>query len=272
MAFDPADQVAAISALFDKVSADYDNVGVSFFGPIADGLVRALDPQPGERCADLGCGRGAVTGRLADAVLPDGRVTGLDVSPGMLAQAEDALGDRPGVELVAGDASDPELPAAAYDVVASSLVLFFLPEPWEALRRWVGLLAPGGRIGLTTFGEFGPGWRALDALVRPWMPPLDPRTVGPDSPFASDAGMEQALSRAGAVEVTTTTNRIDLRFDSVEQWIRFSRAVGQRAAWDRMTPAESEQVAAQATEVFDGGEFGEDAFWQVVRYTLGRAV
>jgi hypothetical protein len=31
--------------------------GVDFFQPIAEGLVARLDPQPGERALDLGCGR-----------------------------------------------------------------------------------------------------------------------------------------------------------------------------------------------------------------------
>ncbi len=96
-----------------------------------------------------------------------------------------------------GDASAPDLPAASFDVVASSLVLF-LPDPRAALARWVALLCPGGRIGVTTFGAQSALWRELDGLLRPWMPPLDPRSAGPDGPFASDAAMESALATAFA--------------------------------------------------------------------------
>ena len=59
----------------------------------------------------------------------------------------------------------PTCLAASYDVVASSLVLFFLPDPAAALARWVRLLAPGGRIGLTTFGEEHPVWTALERAL-----------------------------------------------------------------------------------------------------------
>ena len=62
------------------------------------------------------------------------------------------LQHRPHVSARLGDVSAPELPDAQWDVVASSLVLLFLPEPAGAVRRWAGLLAPGGRLGVTTFG------------------------------------------------------------------------------------------------------------------------
>ena len=98
------------------------------------------------------------------------------------------------------DAGDPALPAASYDLISSSLVLFFLPEPVAALARWVELLAPGGRIGLATFGEEDPAWLAVNDLFKPWLPPgmLDPKVVGPDAPFSSDVGMEALLREAGA--------------------------------------------------------------------------
>ncbi len=64
---------ARIADLFDLVADSYDSLGVPFFGPIADRLVRAVAPRPGARALDVGCGRGAVLFRLADAVGPSGR-------------------------------------------------------------------------------------------------------------------------------------------------------------------------------------------------------
>ena len=52
-------QRETLRSLFDAVADSYDQVGVDFFQPIADGLVTELDPQPGERALDLGCWRGA---------------------------------------------------------------------------------------------------------------------------------------------------------------------------------------------------------------------
>ena len=51
------------------------------------------------------------------------------------------------MEVVVGDAQEPDLPEQSFDALASSLVLFFLPDPAAALRAWRMLLVDGGRIG-----------------------------------------------------------------------------------------------------------------------------
>ncbi|WP_457253345.1 class I SAM-dependent methyltransferase [Pedococcus sp. P5_B7] len=265
-----------VAALFDAVADDYDQTGVDFFAPIADGLVAELDPQPGESCVDLGCGRGAVTLGLAERVLPEGSVVGLDVSRGMLAHARELVASRGfDVDLRVGDAADPSLPRGAFDVVASSLVLFFLPDPPAALARWVELLAPGGRIGIATFGDPDPVWDAVDKEFGPWVPPMmkDPRVVGPDSPFTSDAGMEEMLRNAGAVDVRTGGFRLEVRFGDVGGWERFSRSTGQRAVWARMSEDEVAGVVARAGEHLENAcdENGSVVVWQDIRYTLGVA-
>ena len=131
--------------LFDSLADTYDAVGVEFFGPIAQGLLGLLDPQPGESFLDVGCGKGALLLPAARAVGRSGRAVGIDVAPAMVSAARtaaDAAG-RGFVEVVVGDAQSPELPAGAFDVVGSSLVLFFLPDPLGCGDR----LAPRDRAG-----------------------------------------------------------------------------------------------------------------------------
>ena len=90
------DPVARVRATFDAVADDYDQSGVPFFVPTAQGLVDALAPLPGERALDLGCGRGAVTSLLARAVLPTGSVDAVDLSPAMVEHTRGAPGARRG--------------------------------------------------------------------------------------------------------------------------------------------------------------------------------
>ena len=40
------------------------------------------------------------------------------------------------VDVLLGDAMSPDLPPASFDVVAASLVLFFLPDLLAALQIW----------------------------------------------------------------------------------------------------------------------------------------
>lgn len=268
-----AEQTAGVRALFDLVADDYDNVGMPFFGPIGKGLVDAVAPRPGERALDLGCGRGAASVLLADAVAPSGSLTATDLSPAMVAHARAALAGRlANLTVAVGDASDPALAPGAFDVVVSSLVLFFLPDPGAALARWVRLLAPGGRLGVSTFAAEAPEWEALDGLLRPSMPPADPRMMGPTSPFASDFGVAGLLERAGAGGVRTTHRRVGFAFSGFDGWLRFSRSVGQRAAWDRLG-ADAGGVLERARQVYADVADAEGRLpvWQDVRYTVGDA-
>ena len=131
-------------------------------------LLETVLPAPPARVADLGCGTGSVAVLLAQHGYD---VTGLDLSPRMLerARAKAASADR-SCTFVEGDASSPALAEAAYDVVLSRHVVWALPDPEVALRRWVDLLAADGRLVLVEgLWETGAGIRAeaLRALVEP---------------------------------------------------------------------------------------------------------
>ncbi len=51
------------------------------------GAIDLSQPQPGETCIDLGCGKGTDLIRLREAVGEQGLVYGIDISEGMLAKA-----------------------------------------------------------------------------------------------------------------------------------------------------------------------------------------
>ena len=62
------------------------------FAPSAQRMIELARPRPGQRVLDVGCGTGIVARRAAACVGHDGRITGLDASPGMLAVARAAAG------------------------------------------------------------------------------------------------------------------------------------------------------------------------------------
>src|SRR5215471_19446039 len=55
---------------------------------LRDAAVKRLDLTPGARVLEIGCGTGRNLSRLVRAVGPGGRVYGVDLSDGMLAEAE----------------------------------------------------------------------------------------------------------------------------------------------------------------------------------------
>lgn len=108
-------------------------------------LVGEMPPAPA-RVADLGCGTATLSLLLAEE---GHRVDGIDLSPEMLSRARAKVADAGAtdrVTLAIGDAATPQLEQAAYDVVLCRHVLWALPDPADALARWVALLRPGGRL------------------------------------------------------------------------------------------------------------------------------
>jgi ubiquinone/menaquinone biosynthesis C-methylase UbiE len=270
---DAPDQVARVAGLFDALSATYDAVGVDFFAPIADGLLAAMPPRPGERWLDVGCGRGAVLLPAARVVGATGGVTGIDISPGMVEQAGRLAAEQglDNVEVAVGDARDPEVDGP-FDAVASSLVLFFLPDPAAALRSWLSLLVPGGRLGVATFGPVDPRWEHLDEVFAPHLPPQmhDARTTGKAGPFGSDAGMEALVAGAGFDDVRTVSAELPVRFADAEQWHVFTWSIGQRAMWLAVPEEQRADVRAEAERRIASyaDADGSVTFTQGVRYTL----
>ena len=108
----------------------------------AELLVPVVDGS--DRIADIGCGTGSLTALLAQA---GHRVHGVDFSWAMLELAcAKTVNFDPEPEFTLGDASNPPLPAGAFDAVLSRHVLWTLPDPSAALAAWIRLLAPGGRL------------------------------------------------------------------------------------------------------------------------------
>ena len=271
------DQRQQVAAVFDAAAQSYDMVGVEFFQPIAARLVTELAPVAGQRVLDIGCGRGAVLLRLANAVGDTGEATGLDLAPAMVAAAAgEAQQAGLRVKLLVGDAQEPDLPAGFFDAVTASLVLFFLPDPAAAVRAWRNLLVVGGDIAVSTFGDYTPGWKQVDEVFDPFLPPgmRDARTSGKQGLFATDDGVEQLLTDAGLTAVRTVRDVVLVRFDSAEHWHRWTMSTGQRFFWQLVPDANREQVQARAYAAVEAtrerNPDGRIGFDQQVRYTLGK--
>lgn len=267
-------RAARVADLFDLVADSYDSLGVPFFGPIAERLVDAVAPTPGACALDIGCGRGAVLFRLAEAVGPTGEVTGVDLAPRMVAVTAHEARARglANVHLLVMDAMRPSLPCGHYDVVTASFMLFFLPDPAAALTAWRSLLVPRGTVGVSTFGTWDPRWEQLDDLFAPYRDPrmfaVDPRD--PDGPFGSDAAVEALMRAAGLVRERTTTFDLELVFDDPAQWYAWTRSHGQRMLWDSIPESERDRVRDAALERVGGwcDETGRVVTRHSIRLTL----
>ena len=104
--------------------------------------------EPGERVLDLGCGAGTDSLIASLMVVPDGSVTGIDMTPEMLAKAgagAEALGAA-NVEFVEGEAERLPFEDASFDVVISNGVIDLIPDKDAVFGEIHRVLVPGGRI------------------------------------------------------------------------------------------------------------------------------
>jgi len=268
-----ADQRSEVAAMFDRLAAGYDQTGVPYYAVIARGLVERLHVRPGERALDVGAGRGAATFPLAEAVGDGGRVDAIDLAPGMVEHLAADTASLPQVHVALGDATDPPSDGAPYDVVAASLVVFFLPDPLAGVRRWRELLREGGRLGMATFQPWFGAWQELDALAQAFI--RERSAIAPQqSAFDGDAGVERLLEAAGYTQVRTELATHRVPFADVDEWVRWSRAgTVMGGIWNRTDEADHPEILRRATEILERtrGADGRIALEVGARYTFGTA-
>ncbi len=116
-------------------------------------LVEQLRAKPGDVVADIGCGTGYFSRRLAKKCSPGGRVLAVDIQPEMLELLTNkmAAAGITNVVPVLGTITDPNLPATSVDLAFMVDVYHELDHPFEMMQAMVKSLKPGGRV---VFVEF----------------------------------------------------------------------------------------------------------------------
>ncbi|HWH19057.1 MAG TPA: methyltransferase domain-containing protein [Solirubrobacterales bacterium] len=108
--------------------------------------VRALRLRPGGTVVDVACGTGQNFPLIEQAIGPDGRIIGVDLTDAMLAQAQRRV-ERNGwsnVSLVQADAADYVFPAEV-DAILSTYALSHVPECGDVIAHGAEALTCGGR-------------------------------------------------------------------------------------------------------------------------------
>jgi arsenite methyltransferase len=103
---------------------------------------------PGKRVLDLGSGAGTDSLIASQMVGPTGRVTGIDMTPEMLATARAAAAEMgaENVTFVEAEAERLPFPDESFDVVVSNGVIDLIPDKDAVFAELFRVLEPGGRI------------------------------------------------------------------------------------------------------------------------------
>jgi demethylmenaquinone methyltransferase/2-methoxy-6-polyprenyl-1,4-benzoquinol methylase len=141
-----AERRAWVRQLFDRTAGDYDRIErVMALGSGSWYRRRALRRaglQAGMRVLDIGAGTGLMAKQAAVLVGISGQVTGVDPSAGMIKSAKVPVG----VDLVIGSAEAIPAAAETADFLCMGYALRHIADMSVALREFMRVLKPGGRI------------------------------------------------------------------------------------------------------------------------------
>lgn len=113
-----------------------------------DRLIDLLQPIPGERILDIGCGGGAFCREIAPLVAPGGSVVGIDHAPAAVevAMRLSVLDDRSALTFAEADGQDLPFADGSFDAAVCISVLGFCEHPDRVLAEAGRVLRPGGRF------------------------------------------------------------------------------------------------------------------------------
>ena len=165
MGEEPLSQGTVSTSKWD--AADYARVG-GFVAELGQAALDLLDPQPGERILDVGCGEGTLTRKIVER---GASVLGIDNSPEMIAAAR-----ANGIDALLMDVSDMPF-AAEFDAAFSNATLHWVFQKEQAARAIFRALKAGGRFAGEMGGEgnIAKLREALDTelVIRGFVPPVE---------------------------------------------------------------------------------------------------
>ncbi|MBN1602195.1 MAG: methyltransferase domain-containing protein [Chitinispirillaceae bacterium] len=186
-----------IEATFDGAAALYDEG--KMFRNSGQRLAGLLPIQPGFRVLDIATGTGAALFPAARRTGPEGTVTSIDISAGMLEQArrEAANEGLQNIVLKQMDAEHLEFPDESFDIATCAFGIFYFPR--TALAEMYRVLKPGGAIGLAVFETFSPDPASPGVIVNQLI-----REYGEKDPTAEFARFRYAWPTRFSVEETAS--------------------------------------------------------------------
>jgi SAM-dependent methyltransferase len=224
----------------------YDSYMGRWSRTLAAAFLDWLAPAPGAHWLEVGCGTGSLTAEIVRR--HPGSVLACDPSGPFIEHARHKLGTAARFQVIPPTGALPARPEG-FDLVVSSLVLNFIPEPQSAVAVMRDRCRPGGTVAACVWDYRGgveflrhfweaavavdPGAAALDESRRfeSWQPGL----------------LASTFADAGLADVTTGTLEIATDFTGFEDcWRPFTGGVGPAPAYvASLDPAQHARLRAE---------------------------
>jgi ubiquinone/menaquinone biosynthesis C-methylase UbiE len=234
---------------WDRAAGVYEAYWREQLAPAQEETLRLADLKPGESVLDIACGTGLVSLPAAEAVGPEGKVLGADISEKMLDEVR-AAAQAVGYDHLTFERMEAEellLPDAAFDIVLCSLGLMYVTDFGGSVREMHRVTKPGGRAVAAVWGQRDRcGWAEIfpvvDARVNTEVCPLFFQLGAPDA-------LATCFRQAGfeAVEEIRLTTR--LHYESADAAVGAAFAGGPVAlAYSRFDDATRDEAHAEYLE------------------------
>ncbi len=159
------DRMQRLEAFYAPQAEHYDAFRARLLQGRAE-LIQMLAPAPHAHVVELGCGTGVNLIHLADRLRELRRLDLVDLCPSLLEKARQRVAPYRNVAVVQADACSYQ-PGAPVDCVYFSYSLTMIPDWRRALDNALGMLRPGGRLGLVDF-YLPPDGGFANLLWRRW--------------------------------------------------------------------------------------------------------
>lgn len=143
-------------ASWDKFSPGWkkwDGFTMTFLKPMGDEIIKMLQVKPTDHVLDIATGTGE-PGLTIATLAAKGKVTGTDISPGMIAIAIENAKAKGLSNYTATVADVCELPFAdkSFDAISCRMGFMFFPDMLLAAKEMYRVLKPGGRMATSVWG------------------------------------------------------------------------------------------------------------------------
>jgi len=253
--------------VWDRISELYLREVDPRFATVVEHVVKRADLKPGHRVVDLGTGTGSVAIEAAGLVGPAGKVTGVDISPDMLALTRRRVVESGYTNIDLREGRAEQLPAGdgSFDVLLASLSLMYVIDRAAAAREMRRVLRPGGRFVAAV-------WAAAERCdivlfqqtAGRFAPPPPVPGVGPGA-LADPTGFLSQLADVG-IDVRVETEELGFDFHDFE--LAWEVLAGVTTA---QLPPERRQEAKEAVQavMWPHGR-GPRRFRNVTQFLVGR--
>jgi ubiquinone/menaquinone biosynthesis C-methylase UbiE len=155
---------------------------------------------------EVGAGNGELWLKNRDRIPQNWHITLTDFAPGILADAQQALGTVENITFQEADVQHLPFADQQFDAVLAHLMLYHIPNLPKAIKEMRRVLTPQGCLHAVTLGK--DHMHQLNTLADPFVPEVGLNRRGTDRAFSLENGAAKLRRRFGETQLIRWTDHL----------------------------------------------------------------